>query len=150
MSSRLPIQVLVYPVRRRQDGWEFLLLKRVEERGGFWQGVTGAPEEGEKIAEGARRELLEETGFNPDLLIESKFSYSIDINNVKGSIYTDGVKEIHEYVFVAIINTTEDPIIDPIEHTHWKWVSYEEALELLFWRNNKAALAHVNSMISKM
>ena len=37
---RIPIQVLVYPVRSLKKGWEYLMLKRVESRGGFWQGVS--------------------------------------------------------------------------------------------------------------
>ena len=76
MSYRVPIQVAVYPVRFRDDKWEYLLLKRVEDRGGFWQGVTGAPEKKEKILEAAKRELLEETGFYvpPDQL-NWAFSY---------------------------------------------------------------------------
>jgi len=53
----MPVQVLVYPVRSREDAWEFLLLKRVEERNGFWQGVTGAQEEGEETEEQGGEEV---------------------------------------------------------------------------------------------
>jgi 8-oxo-dGTP pyrophosphatase MutT (NUDIX family) len=62
---RVPRQVLVYLFRRRRDGSvEFLLLKRTEQHGGFWQGVSGAPEWEETEAEGAIREVSEETGFS--------------------------------------------------------------------------------------
>ncbi len=44
---RLPIQVLVYPIHQAGSDWEYLLLHRVGGRGAFWQGVTGAPFEGE-------------------------------------------------------------------------------------------------------
>lgn len=38
---RLPIQVLIYPIRQTHGGWEYLLLHRVGGRDAFWQGVTG-------------------------------------------------------------------------------------------------------------
>ena len=56
---RIPRQVLVYLYRRTSDGrLEFLLLKRTERHGGFWQGVSGAPEREETDAEAAIREVL--------------------------------------------------------------------------------------------
>jgi hypothetical protein len=49
---RRPIQILAYPVRKTSsDKWEFLLLKRIPNRGGFWQGVTGAPNENENLVD---------------------------------------------------------------------------------------------------
>ena len=64
-NIRRPIQVCVFLVTRKDDLWEYLLLHRVPKFGAFWQGVTGAPEEGETLAQAARREVLEETGFIP-------------------------------------------------------------------------------------
>ena len=53
---RLPIQVCVFMFREEEDGRDYLLLHRVTEQGAFWQGVTGAPEEGETLLHGALRE----------------------------------------------------------------------------------------------
>ena len=62
---RVPRQVLVYLFRRSAEGsLEFLLLKRTAQYGGFWQGVSGAPEWEESDAKGAIREVFEETGFS--------------------------------------------------------------------------------------
>src|SRR3990170_228144 len=76
---RAPRQVLVYLYRRRDDGdVEFLLLKRTKQWGGFWQGVSGAPEWEETDAEGALREVLEETSFTVgDSLREIDFRYEL-------------------------------------------------------------------------
>ena len=74
MTQRLPIQVCVFLVRAQDDDWEYLLLRRVPRIGGFWQGVTGAPEVGETLIQGAEREVHEETGFssvNLDSLVKS-------------------------------------------------------------------------------
>lgn len=51
--------------RRTADGIRYLLLRRVPERGGFWQSVSGHVHKGETAEEGARREVREETGLEP-------------------------------------------------------------------------------------
>ena len=144
---RQPIQVLVYPVRFRKTQWEYLLLNRTEERGGFWQGVTGAPEKKEKILEAAKRELLEETGFVAEIIFKVDYTYLIDISDVKGSVYAPDVKEIPEYVFLARVPEDSTPVLDPIEHTEWRWCVFDEAHELLKWGENKQALEVVRSML---
>ncbi len=150
MNSRIPIQVLVYPVRRREVSWEYLLLRRTEERGGFWQGVTGAPEEGEDVVDAARRELLEETGYSPQLITQTGLSYTLDIAEVVDNVFSQDIREIPEYVFFTIIDTPEDPVIDLIEHTQWNWCSFDEALEILHWKTNKDALVYVHSMLEEL
>jgi len=59
---RLPIQVEVIIFRRNGSRIEYLLLKRLPERNGFWQPVTGGVEEGETRKEALCREVMEETG----------------------------------------------------------------------------------------
>jgi len=144
---RIPTQVLVYPVRFRDNSWEFLLLKRTEDRGGFWQGVTGHPEKGEKIIEGAKRELLEETSFIPNFVFQIDFSYTIKIDDKDKILFPPGTEELTEYVFVARIDQEDDPTIDPHEHTEWKWCGFEDALESLFWEENKEALKQVYNLL---
>jgi 8-oxo-dGTP pyrophosphatase MutT (NUDIX family) len=72
---RLPIQVLVYCYRRNACGFEYLILRRTPKYGAFWQGVTGAPEVGESLLEGAMRELREETQLVPKSLDQIDFGY---------------------------------------------------------------------------
>ena len=59
---RLPIQVEAIIFRRNGYKVEYLLMKRLPERNGFWQPVTGGVEEGETRNETLRREIREETG----------------------------------------------------------------------------------------
>lgn len=146
---RIPIQVLVYPVRKTDKDWEYLMLKRVKNRGGFWQGVTGAPEVNETLTEGAKRELYEETGFTPVNLIKTEISYIIPMEDRWIEIYPEGTKEIPEYLFIAKIHQTGAPKIDPIEHDDWKWCSYKEAINLLTWENNKKALEFVQEFLNR-
>lgn len=144
---RIPIQVLVYPVRRNRDRWEYLMLKRIDNRGSFWQGVTGAPENGENNSEGAKRELFEETGYSSVNLIKTDISYIIPMEDRWKDIYPEGTKEIPEYLFIAVIHQPDPPKIDPIEHNDWRWCLYEEAMNLLTWEDNKKALEYVQNYL---
>ena len=146
---RIPIQVLIYPVRKNNEDWEYLMLKRVKNRGGFWQGVTGAPENDETLSEGAKRELYEETGYSPSSLIKTDISYIIPMEDRWKDIYPEDTKEIPEYLFIAKIYLSSPPKIDPIEHNDWKWSSYEEAMNLLSLEDNKRALEFVHRFLGK-
>ena len=146
---RIPIQVLIYPVRKTNEDWEYLMLKRVKNRGSFWQGVTGAPEKGETLSEGAIRELYEETGYIPVNLIKTDISYIIPMEDRWIDIYPEGTEEIPEYLFIAKIDGSGPPKIDPIEHNRWKWCSYEEAMELLSLEDNKRALDFVHIFLGE-
>jgi len=144
---RIPIQVLIYPIRKTNEDWEYLMLKRVKNRGGFWQGVTGAPENDETLSEGAKRELNEETGYSSVNLIKTDISYIIPMEDRWEDIYPEGTKEIPEYLFIAMIPHPDPPKIDPTEHNDWKWCSYEEAMDLLSLEDNKRALEYVQKYL---
>jgi len=138
---RRPIQVLVYPVRRMGDDWEYLLLHRLTSREAFWQGVTGAPERGETLADAARRELVEETQMTPLRLDQMDYWYLIPVADRWRHLYSPDVIHIKEYVFVAQVGD-QDPVIDSHEHDAYQWCSFDQALALLLWPKNKAALKH--------
>ena len=147
---RIPIQVLVYPIRKTKGDWEYLMLKRVKNRGGFWQGVTGAPENDETLSEGAKRELYEETGYSSLNLTKTDITYIIPMEDRWKNIYPEGTKEIPEYLFIAKIDESGPPKIDPIEHNDWKWCSYEEAMDLLSLDDNKRALKAVRRFLKNI
>ena len=75
------------------------------------------------------------------------YSYSIDVKDVKGSVYAPGVESIPEHVFLARVPEDSMATLDPVEHTEWKWCVYAEAQELLKWEENKQALAVVQSVL---
>ena len=147
---RQPIQIAVYPVRAKADGWEYLLLKRVPMPklglGGFWQGVTGGVEEGESLVDAALRELAEETGLVPSALEAINYSYSFPMQDEWRRNYEPGVEEIEEHVFVAFVDQHQEPTIS-WEHDRWQWCAFSQALKLLIYAGNIEALKRCDRFV---
>ena len=141
---RLPVQVQGILFRKINGEIQYLLLKRTPEKEDFWQPVTGGLEEGESNVEALKREVWEETGIkNAARIIEkvNYFEYS-DAHFIKGYDF------IKEYVFGVEVHPNERIAIDRKEHSQFKWCSFQEALELLKWNENKKALSRLNEILS--
>jgi len=152
---RVPRQVLVYLFRESVDGSvEFLLLKRTERWGGFWQGVSGAPEWDETDEQGAIREVFEETGFEVGGSLQAlDFRYELlRAEDPDGDgweqMYGPEIHAVPEEVYVANAPTDTDPTLAPYEHDAFKWCSFKEASELLTWENNRRALKAAREFIA--
>ena len=145
---RLPIQVQAILFRKINGRTQYLLLKRIPGTGGFeegfWQPVTGGIEEGEKRTEALKREVSEETGIK---------NFVRMVENVHYDEFWDFFKRearqrlIKEFVFGVEISSNEKVAISR-EHSEYRWCSYEEALKLLRWNENKEALKRLNRILS--
>src|SRR5690554_5447977 len=113
--------ILLYRDANKQI--QFLLLQTNEQRGSFWQNVTGSVEPGEEFSDAALREAIEETG--------------LDKNNVKRLIETDLLFEFQdrwgfqarEKVFVLEAAVPFQVRLDPSEHQNYKWLEKRELNE---------------------
>ncbi len=143
---RVPLQVLVYPVTFSKHESKVLLLKRIQKRGGFWQGVTGAPFENEPLSHAAIRELREETGFEVERVVDLGFSYSFPVPREYRHLYSDDISEIVEHVF--FVETDGKTPVLSAEHDEWRWCPFLEARQMLLWEENKTALDRVYEYIS--
>jgi lipoyl(octanoyl) transferase len=143
---RVPRQVLVYLHRRDR----FLLLRRTPELGGFWQGVTGAPEPGEADLDAAIREVREETGYDvADSIRPVDYRYEIRSGPDSlywSTLYAPGVEAVPEEVFMAEAGPGE-PTLQPGEHTEFRWCRLDEALELLHYPDNRTALERAAALL---
>jgi dATP pyrophosphohydrolase len=141
---RLPVQVQAILYRKTNTKTQYLLLKRISDTGGFWQPVTGGIEKGETKTQALKREIQEETGINNPTKI---------INNVDYCEFWDYYKPenrhrlIKEHVFGVEISSNEKITISH-EHTEHKWCSFQQALRLLKWKENKEALRKLNKILT--
>jgi 8-oxo-dGTP pyrophosphatase MutT (NUDIX family) len=134
---RLPIEVEAIIFRRNDKRIEYLLLKRLPQKNGFWQPVTGGMEEGETREEALRREIREETGVkNIVAVIEGLYYFEFSDPNLN-----------QEYVYGVEVSPSEVIVLDRKEHSEYRWCSFQEALQLLHWKENKEALEKLNTIL---
>lgn len=136
--SREPFQVLVFLRKHVEGHYRFLLLKRTDMH--VWQGVAGGVEDGETPKEAAVRETFEETGVQVNNIRQLSNVAMLSVLDVVGNyLWREAIAEIPEYAFVADIGSDE-AINLSCEHEDSRWCDLEEAMGLLEWESNKAAL----------
>ena len=146
---RAPLQVLVILYKKEKD--EILYGIGLRSTRNIWQFVAGGGEDKETPIEAAVRELREETGINikkEDLIVlDSKTT--IPVVNVTGT-YTWGkdVFVIPEYAFA--VDATNFQIKLSNEHTEFKWLEYNKAMDILTYDSNKTALWELNEKLKNI
>lgn len=117
----------------------FLLLKRNEQKGGFWQPITGGVHERESLISAVNRELLEETGIKEYLrLIENVHYFEFDF---------EGYGRLKEYVFGVEVAPEINAKLSH-EHTEMKWCSLDDSLALLKYESNKTGFKKLYSLLT--
>ncbi len=146
---RAPLQVLVILYKKEKD--EILYGIGLRSTRNIWQFVAGGGEDKETPIEAAVRELREETSINikkEDLIVlDSKTT--IPVVNVTGT-YTWGkdVFVIPEYAFA--VDATSFQIKLSNEHTEFKWLEYNKAMDILTYDSNKSALWELNEKLKNI
>lgn len=155
--------VNVYPIRYKNFMLEFLVIKRAT-MSYNWQCVSGSVGDtmgaldhpkGETPLECAKRELFEETGYktNHILLLNTPKELYIeneDDDGLKSPPHLqEEVKQITFYNFITYIDQPKNPILNPVEHTDWKWCSFETAYKIIMWAVEKKLLKHVYNFLIK-
>jgi len=100
---------------------------------GHWGFPKGNKEKYETDEETARRELKEETGITA-IIIPKEFQEKEEY------FYKKEGKTIHKEVLYVLAETQETNVTLSKEHTDYKWVTYEEAMNLLTFSQGKELL----------
>lgn len=100
------VQVLIYAKKDHL----LLRLKLVDNRGGFWQNITGHVEPHEAIERAAQREVKEEIGL--DCLL-SPLPYQFSFHDRFGH-------DVTEYVYFAHVDESFKPNLSE-EHSAYEW-----------------------------
>jgi len=137
-----PFYSVVYALSVQDGVSKYLLLRRSQKHSiGLWQAPCGGIKDGEKAWEAALRELMEETGLTPEKL------YSSDFVELYYESSRDAV--ILAPVFVALIDENQEVKLSPLEHDAFRWVAFEEALDLVEFANQKKAIRHIEETFVK-
>jgi dihydroneopterin triphosphate diphosphatase len=116
-------EVLIH-VRR---GDEFLVALRSADSGGYWHTIAGGVEPEETFRAAALRELREETGLEAGELQEiGEFAYVREPWEEKPGL------RVHVEAFLVEVDAGWEPELNE-EHDEYRWLSRDEAAELLFW-----------------
>ena len=139
--SKIAVRVIdAYVFKNDQNGLKYLILKRAPEKiyGGVWQCVTGKIEKGEASWETAIRELKEETGLYPlQIFVADHVSKFYEAHEDRINLIP---------VFGIEVLDTKIELSD--EHTEYKWVDFDTALNTLVWKGQKEGLFSVNNMLN--
>lgn len=130
----------VYVARPVAAGFEFLVLRRSGQgrSPGAWEVVHGHLDEGERPEDGARRELLEETGLTPSALY--------NLSRVE-AFYLHRSGEVALIpVFAALVPAGAAETISS-EHDAAEWLSAEQARTRLAWPRSRRALDDVLTLL---
>jgi 8-oxo-dGTP pyrophosphatase MutT (NUDIX family) len=116
-----------------------LLLHRAPGRifPGIWQPVTGGLEPGERIVDGALRELVEETAIARDGI---QALYGLDQVNIFHADHIDMLQA--EAVFAAELKAGVEAQLSE-EHDQQRWVAPSEAGEMVVWPAYRAAIEQI-------
>ena len=145
MSPFRPDLVACWMFRVEEDGQvRILLLHRAPGRifPGMWQPVTGRLEEGERIIDGALRELVEETGIDPAGL---ETVYGLDPVNIFHVDHIDALQA--EAVFAAELKRGAEAVLSD-EHDEQRWLTPAEASEMVVWPAYRLAIGQIEWVAS--
>ena len=133
---KLPIKVNAIIYRINDGKKEFLILKRCEQDGSFWQTLTGTVDDiKESLQNCLIREIEEEAGLAKNIL------------NISDLIYTftwlKDKKLINEFVLKVLVAKNSRVTLSK-EHVDYKWCLLPKAIDLVEKTNNKKALKSFN------
>jgi 8-oxo-dGTP pyrophosphatase MutT (NUDIX family) len=147
--ERIQLECIVY--RKNGDKYEYLLLKRIPKKGGFWQPPCGKMEKNdETILDGCYREIEEESSITKDDIIkvlDNVHYFEINKHYLTGEPIPTVKEHVLGFEVTMDTNVSIEHNIYP-EHDEYKWVSFEEAMVLLKWQNNKDAFVKLNELLT--
>nr|WP_187444229.1 NUDIX domain-containing protein [Rossellomorea vietnamensis] len=138
MENNIPIRcsgIAVVLLKKSGFGCKVLLLRRNSEvLKGAWCYIGGGIEQGEKAWEAALREIREETG------VESVVLYT---SNKFDQFYSPAENYIYMApVFVGFVDENQEVTVNE-EHSDFKWLSFEEAIENVSLPGNDEVLVFI-------
>jgi len=148
MRKRIQLECIVF--RKNKNKYEYLLLKRIPEKGGFWQPPCGGMEDTDKTKlDAAHREVFEETGISKGKILRVIENVHYFVMS-KHYLTNEPMEPVEEFVLGFEVKSDAEIDIaknNCAEHEEYRWVSFEEAIKLLKWENNKDAFRKLKKVL---
>ena len=125
-------------------GPEILLIRRAPGRilPGLWQCVSGSLEDGERVTEGALREVEEETGFGGEAILAF---YDLDLVNQFHEPSVDAV--MTSAVFAVRVAPAAEVRLSH-EHDGARWLPLDDAHREVIWPGYRTAIERIRDDLS--
>ena len=122
---------------------EILALRR-KKPNYFWQSVAGSLEWDETPEQAAKRELYEEAGLaDTSLLINWHSHNEFLIYPMWRHRYAPGIISNKEHLFSLKLEKPCSVVLDPQEHSEYRWLSLSQAMTKISSHTNRGAIAHL-------
>lgn len=137
--------------RKEGNGIYYLLL---DYGNGYWGLPKGHIEEGESEIETLEREIQEETGLNNLKIIKgfrenTRYFYKAKDEEKEKRIEKGRKINIYKKAIYYLAETVNEKIILSHEHVDFTWLSFEDALEKITYKNTKKVLEKAKRFIDK-
>jgi ADP-ribose pyrophosphatase YjhB (NUDIX family) len=116
-------QVVVAAINSSRQAFDVLLLQTNQQRGSFWQNVTGKLDAGETFEEAALRETQEETGVALEAIVDF-----VDLQ-LTHEFVDQRQRRCLEHSFLMVVEAPFAVTLDPHEHQASRWLPLEEVTE---------------------
>ncbi len=145
---RAPFQVLIILYKKENNNFLYATFYRSSMP--IWQFISGGGENDEAPIQTVIRELKEETSVSVTKkdILKLDSMCTIPVVNITGK-YTWGEKVyvVPEYSFAIKADNFNIKLSN--EHKTFKWLKYNEAMEILKYDSNKTALWELNEKLTK-
>lgn len=141
------VQAIVFTISA--NGLRFLVLKRTVARGGFWQSVTGGIENGESVIDAAIREVEEETGCSPISIWPLRYIHEFGKSRKLPTGIKIRIRCLERSVAVQLPLNARI-CLNKEEHVEYRWVSKEEAIDVLKFDTNVAGIEELCQIIRSL
>ncbi|PWM47415.1 MAG: NUDIX pyrophosphatase [Clostridiales bacterium] len=135
---RAPFQILAIPYKFVDDSPLFCVFNRTD--ADWWQFIAGGGEDSESPYEAAKREIFEESSVITYELLKLTFMTYVPANCISEkhrNLWPADTYVLPEYCFAF---ECSNDILLSHEHTEYRWLSYDESIDILKWDSNRTAL----------
>lgn len=143
---RKALFIVVYRRELKENKIYYLLLKRKLHWKG-WEFPKGGIKDKESAIKTIKREIKEETGQSPKNILKYPVSGKYKYKNL---LVDRPLIVGQEYKLYSAEIFNKKIIVDKVEHSGFKWLTFEKAMKKLTWDNQKKCLKVVKKKLEKL